>query len=156
MSLKIDERGILVPCSNCGTRNRAPFDRLQSEIRCGQCKTDLPAINAPVEIGTSEQFHAFTRNSSLPVLVDFWAAWCGPCKMLAPELEKVAQASAGQAIVAKLNTEEVPEIAAVFQISSIPILVLMRGGREVSRLAGARPASDIIRYLKSAAGETMA
>jgi thioredoxin 2 len=149
MSLNIDERGVLVQCPNCGTRNRLPFTSLEKRIRCGQCKNELPPVNAPVEIGSAGDFRAISSLSALPVLVDFWAAWCGPCKMLAPELEKVATAGAGKFLVAKLNTEQVPQVAAEFQISSIPNLVLLNAGREVNRLAGARPASDILRFVET-------
>jgi len=151
MSLQIDERGVLVQCPNCGTRNRLPFTSLEKRIRCGQCKNELPPLDTPVEIGSTEQFRAVSSLSALPLLIDFWAAWCGPCKMLAPELEKVATAGAGKFLVAKLNTEEVPEVAAQFQISSIPNLVLLNRGREVNRLAGARPASDILRFVETSA-----
>jgi thioredoxin 2 len=149
MSLKIDERGVLVQCPTCGTRNRLPFTSLEKRIRCGQCKNELPPVSAPVEIGSTPEFRAISSLSVLPVLVDFWAAWCGPCKMLAPELEKVASMGAGKFLVAKLNTDEVQEIAAEFQIASIPSLVLLNGGREVNRLAGARPASDILRFVET-------
>jgi thioredoxin 2 len=149
MSLRIDERGVLVTCPNCGTRNRLPFTSLEKRIRCGQCKNELPSVDAPVEIRSASEFRAISSLSALPVLVDFWAAWCGPCKMLAPELEKVAAAAAGKFLVAKLNTEEVPEVAAQFQIASIPNLVLLSRGRELNRLAGARPAADILRFVES-------
>jgi thioredoxin 2 len=83
------------------------------------------------------------------VLVDFWTAWCEPCKMVAPELEKVAGMAVGKALVAKLNTEEVPEIAAQYRISSIPTMVLVQNGRELARLSGARPAADIFAFIRS-------
>jgi thioredoxin 2 len=150
MSLAIDERGVLVNCPNCGTQNRLPFTSLQKRIRCGQCKNELPPVNAPVEIASGEQFRALSSLSALPVLVDFWAPWCGPCKMVAPELEKVATAAAGKVLVAKLNTEQVPEVAAAFQIASIPNLVLLNGGKEINRIAGARPAQDILRFVEAA------
>jgi thioredoxin 2 len=146
----MDERGVLVQCGACQARNRLPFGGLDKRIRCGQCKTELSAISSPVEISSPEEFRALVGASALPVLIDFWAAWCGPCKMLAPELEKVASTTAGEFLIGKLNTEEVPEVAAAFQVSSIPLLVLTREGREVSRLAGARPAGDIVRFLRAA------
>ncbi len=147
----MDERGVLLPCGHCGARNRWPFESLAKRIRCGQCKTELLPVSAPVEIASNEQYQALSSRSPLPILIDFWAAWCGPCKMLAPELEKVAAASAGRLVLAKLNTEEVPEIAGKFQIASIPTLVLLKNGQEINRLGGARPASEILKFLDQSA-----
>ena len=101
-----------------------------------------------VHVATDEQFEALVGESALPVLVDFWAEWCGPCKMVAPELEKVAEEMAGRVIVAKVNTEWLQETAAKFQIRSIPTLALMREGLEVDRLMGARPAVEILEFLR--------
>ncbi|HVK59354.1 MAG TPA: thioredoxin [Candidatus Kapabacteria bacterium] len=101
-----------------------------------------------MHIATDEQFEALVTESSLPVLVDFWAEWCGPCKMVAPELEKVAARAQGQVVVAKVNTEWLQGTAAKFNITSIPTLSLMREGLEVERLMGARPASDILTFLE--------
>lgn len=150
MSLRMDERGVLAPCPACNARNRLAFENIASRIRCGQCKGELPPITSPVEITSAAEFEALSGRSALPVLVDFWAAWCGPCKMLAPELEKVAAECGGSFVIGKLNTEEVPEIAAAFRVSSIPLLVLLKEGREITRLSGARPAADILRFLRSA------
>ena len=101
-----------------------------------------------MEIPDTSVFASLISRSAIPVLVDFWAAWCGPCKMVAPELVKVAGAGAGRWLVTKVNTEEVPELAAQFQIQSIPTLVLFRDGREVRRQSGAMPAAAILQFLE--------
>jgi thioredoxin 2 len=97
---------------------------------------------------TAQAFASLVSRSAIPVLVDFWAAWCGPCKMVAPELVKVAGAGAGQWLVAKVNTEELPDLAAQFDIRSIPTLALFRDGRQAARQSGALPAAAILQFLK--------
>ena len=103
----------------------------------------------PVEVPDAPAFDALISGSSLPVVVDFWAPWCGPCRMMAPELEKVAKGAAGEWLVVKVDTEAVPELRERFRIRSIPTLALFRGGREVNRVAGARPAADIRMFVSS-------
>lgn len=148
MNLTSDDRGIVVRCRSCGARNRLSYKTLSSETRCANCKTTLPKVDLPVEINSSAAFQAITADSTLPVLVDFWAEWCGRCKMVAPELEKAAAETAGETIIGKVNTEELPEVAARFQISSIPTLALLYNGREIARLSGARPARDIVAFVR--------
>ena len=93
-------------------------------------------------------FDALISRSKLPVLVDFWAPWCGPCKMVAPEFRKVAQETAGQFVLAKVNTEEVPSLAARFRVTAIPTMTLFRNGLEVARQAGAMPAPQIRKFIE--------
>ena len=99
-------------------------------------------------VGSDAEFESLVSQSKLPVLVDFWADWCGPCKMVAPELEKVAAQAAGRILVAKVNTEDLQQTAARFGIASIPTMALMRDGREVNRISGARPARDILQFVE--------
>jgi thioredoxin 2 len=144
-AVRLDGGGVIVSCAQCGKANRLAYAGLGSATRCGQCKTSLAAPAAPIEVEDAASFDAATRGA-LPVLVDFWAPWCGPCKMVAPELERVAQSSAGRYLVLKVNTDVQQEIAARFRIQSIPTLALVINGREVQRIAGARPAAEILAF----------
>jgi thioredoxin 2 len=143
-----DDRGLRLNCPACGRTNRLLYERLGHEFRCGQCKNLLPLPDVPVEIPDASIFASLVSRSAIPVLADFWAAWCGPCKMVAPELVKVAQAGAGRWLVAEVNTEAMPELAARFGIASIPTLAVFRAGREVRRQAGAMPAAAILQFLE--------
>jgi thioredoxin 2 len=147
-TLGADDRGLILTCAQCGQNNRLPYARIGQPPRCAKCGTPLPPPNAPVEIETDASFAALTANSALPVLVDFWAAWCGPCKMIAPEVAKVAPQGAGRWVVAKLNTELLPGSARQFAVTSIPLLILFRHGRELARQAGAMPAASILQFVQ--------
>jgi len=148
--IETDDRGLLVACPNCGKRNRLTYERLGQTFRCGQCHNDLPPPSAPADVTSEAAFNGLTGRSPLPVLVDFWAPWCGPCKMVAPELDKVAEESAGQWLVAKVNTENFPGIAQRFRVSAIPMMALFKGGREVARKSGAMPAPAIRQFVEQA------
>lgn len=148
--LKLDKRGVLIPCPSCGKTNRLPYASLHKTPRCAQCKTPLPRPTTPIEVPSADVFDALTGASSLPIVVDFWAPWCGPCHMVAPELEKVAADARGDFLVVKINTEALPDIAERFRIRSIPTMAVFRDGREVTRTAGARPAADIQAFVRQA------
>lgn len=149
---KTDDKGVVVVCANCGQRNRIQYERLNQAVRCGKCKSDIRGVNTPVDVDSEDHFATLIKLSPLPVLVDFWAPWCGPCKMVAPEFEKVAADSVGDLIVAKVNTEEQPSLAQRFAIQAIPTLVLFQGGRETARTSGARPAAGIQDFVHQSLG----
>src|SRR4051812_26061432 len=143
-----DERGLIVPCPNCGQRNRLLYERVGGPFRCSKCQQQLALPPAPVDVRTDQSFDSLTERSAVPVLVDFWAPWCGPCKMVAPEFAKVAADAAGKFIVAKVNTEELPSIAGRFRITAIPTMVVFRSGNEVARQQGAMGAPMIFKFLE--------
>ena len=147
-STHLDRDGILVTCPNCGQRNRLKYDRLNQVPRCGKCGAQLQAPGEPIDIISDSDFDALTSRSALPVLVDFWAPWCGPCKMVAPELNKVAREGAGKWLVAKVNTENAQNLARRFRISAIPTMALFKGGNEVARQVGAMAAPAIRKFLE--------
>jgi thioredoxin 2 len=132
-----------IECVSCGRLNRVPPARVADKAHCAACKGPLLPLAKPIPLRTAEEFDELVRNAPVPVLVDFWAAWCGPCRMVAPELEKIARDRTGTVVVAKVDTDVLPDVAGRFGIRSIPTLVLMRGGRESKRVAGAMPAGAI-------------
>ena len=117
------------------------------KARCAACKTALLPLERPIAVGNSSEFDELLRDGPGPILVDFWASWCGPCRAVAPELEKLARERAGRVIVAKVDTEALPEVAGRFAIRSIPTMIVFRGGKEAARLSGAMPASAIAERL---------
>ena len=153
MTLEVDDRGLVVACGGCGQRNRLTYGALGASVRCPRCKQPLSAPGEPLEIGTSGDFDRLVGNASLPVVVDFWAPWCGPCRMVAPELAKVAARNAGRFIVVKVNTDVLDDLGARFGIRSIPTLAVFAGGREVARTTGVRPAAEIEAFVAQAASQ---
>jgi thioredoxin 2 len=144
--MTVDDRGVLISCASCGSTNRLTYGTLGRQTRCGKCHTALGPPSRPVEV-TTAHFEPLVSRASVPVVVDFWAPWCGPCRAMAPEFEKAAQRLAGKALAVKVNTDAEPELGNRFGIRSIPTLAVFRDGREVTRVAGARPAADIERLV---------
>ena len=149
-AFQLDGKGVLAKCPSCGKTNRLSYDALDRTARCANCKTTLRPPDTPIEVASADEFDAAIRASRLPVVVDFWAPWCGPCRMVAPELEKVARDSAGTLLVVKVNTEALPAIGDRFNIRSIPTMAVFKDGREITRTAGARPAADIHAFVRQA------
>jgi thioredoxin 2 len=149
-SVDVDDRGLIFNCKSCGQRNRMTFEHLADEMRCGTCKQPIAAPGEPIELHESADFDRLVSRSSIPVVVDYWAPWCGPCRMVAPELKKVAARQAGRMIVVKVNTDELQDLGERFAIRSIPTLAVFAGGREIARSSGARPAAEIERFVEQA------
>ncbi len=149
-ALQLDERGVLAPCNACGKRNRLGFAHLGRSTRCGHCRTVLAAPSEPIEVTSAPLFDALVRDSALPVVVDFWAPWCGPCRMVAPELEKVARTLGGEFLIVKVDTDAVPALGERHRIRSIPTMAVFYRGREITRTSGARPAPAIEAFVRGA------
>jgi thioredoxin 2 len=137
-----------IVCPSCAATNRLPPEKPAGAARCGKCGTPL-FTGQPVELSAADFEKHLTRNS-IPVVVDFWADWCGPCKTMAPEFRKAAQAMEPQVRFAKLDTEAAPAEAASHAIRSIPTMILFRAGREVARQSGAMPAGQIVQWVRDA------
>jgi thioredoxin 2 len=146
-AIEADESGLLVDCPNCGKRNRLKYEGIGRTFRCPQCKNELPLPREPIDIKSDRVFDALTAKSPLPVLVDFWAPWCGPCKMVAPEIQKIAAETAGKILVVKVNTEELPGLGQRFRVTAIPTMSIFKAGREIAHQAGAMPAPGIRKFL---------
>lgn len=138
-----------IVCPHCDAVNRVPAARLAEAPKCGACHQPLFAAH-PAALDEA-RFRKHLRASSIPLLVDFWASWCGPCRMMAPEFETAARALEPGIRLLKVSTEEAPAIAQELQIRSIPTLALFRDGREVARQAGAMPAGQIVTWARKAA-----
>lgn len=137
----------LITCPSCGTTNRLPPPQAGRKAVCGKCKTPLGEAAGPIVV-TDQTFGSEVERSAVPVLIDLWADWCGPCHMLAPTIDQLSSEMAGRVKIAKLNIDENPGVANRFGVRSIPTLLILSNGKEVDRIVGVQPKAEIVRRLE--------
>jgi thioredoxin 2 len=145
---------VIRACRNCGAKNRLPVNRLTDTGRCGACKADLPPMDEPIHADTA-LFDEIIQTARVPVLVDFWADWCGPCHMAAPAVALTAGHMAGKAIVLKVDTEKYPELSARYNIRGIPNFIVFASGRVVNQQAGVVGHEQMEAWLNAASATTV-
>ncbi len=137
---------LLIPCPHCNGLNRIPADRLGDQPKCGRCKAQV-LLNTPFNLGQGD--YASQIKGDLPLLVDVWAEWCGPCKSFAPTFEQAAAQLSGRVRLAKLDSEANPQLSTQLGIRSIPSLILFKNGKEVARQSGALPLQQLLSWMSS-------
>ena len=145
-------QGLVLPCASCGQKNRIPPGRLGEPARCGKCQKSVHEPGAVVAVDRDDALQSLLEGADVPVLIDFWAPWCGPCRAVAPEVAKVSARHAADVLVLKVNTDVDPAVGRRHDIQSIPTMALFRDGREVARTSGSRPASAIEQWMGHALG----